>query len=244
MTAPSYIVFVDESGDHSLESINPEWPLFVLCFSIIPVNRYIDAVTPAVRRLKFDTFGHDQVVLHEHDIRKRSGAFARMDQQAREAFLLQLTDLIAATEMTVVAVVIDKQRHRERYSVPEHPYHLAMQFGLERIATFLDMNGCAQEKTWVVFEARGAREDQALELAFRRVCDGDNRDRRALPLHIPVADKKSNSEGLQLADLMARPVGLSVLRPRQSNRAWEIIRTKLFAGRHNCVTGNGLKVFP
>lgn len=126
MTAPSYIVFVDESGDHSLESINPEWPLFVLCFSIIPVNRYIDAVTPAVRRLKFDTFGHDQVVLHEHDIRKRSGAFARMDQQAREAFLLQLTDLIAATEMTVVAVVIDKQRHRERYSAPEHPYHLAM----------------------------------------------------------------------------------------------------------------------
>ena len=112
MTAPSYIVFVDESGDHSLESINPEWPLFVLCFSIIPVSRYIDAVTPAVRRLKFDTFGHDQVVLHEHDIRKRSGAFAQMDQHARvafEAYRDLLRELLDAIRSAAAAAQSDPQ---------------------------------------------------------------------------------------------------------------------------------------
>ena len=29
-----YIVYVDESGDHNLERINPEYPLFVLAFCI------------------------------------------------------------------------------------------------------------------------------------------------------------------------------------------------------------------
>jgi hypothetical protein len=119
-----------------------------------------------------------------------------------------------------------------------------MQFGLERVATFLSMQGEMAADTWVVFEARGAREDAALELEFRRVCDGANRSGKALPLQLLIADKKTNSEGLQLADLTARPAGLSVLRPGQPNRAWEVMRRKLFAGRHDCVTGNGLKVFP
>ena len=40
VTSPfsDYIVYVDESGDHSLESINPEYPLFVLSFCIFLKN--------------------------------------------------------------------------------------------------------------------------------------------------------------------------------------------------------------
>jgi len=34
-----------------------------------------------------------------------------------------------------------------------------------------------------------------------------------LPFELVLADKKTNSEGLQFADLVARPVGLSVVRP-------------------------------
>jgi hypothetical protein len=81
--------------------------------------------------------------------------------------------------------------------------------------------------------------------SIRRVGDGANRRRRTLlPLNIVIADKRTNSEGLQLADLTARPIGLHVLRPRQSNRAWDVIQTKRFRGARNCVSENGLKVFP
>lgn len=241
---PEYIVFVDESGDHSLESINPEWPVFVLCFCVFRIDEYVDRVTPAIRRLKCRTFGHDLVILHEHDIRKKKGAFSQLNQEAREAFLAELTAIIDATEVTVIAVVIDKLRHKAKYQQPYHPYHLAMQFGLERVMHFLKMQGQQNAATAIVFEARGSKEDAALELEFRRVCDGANRSRKPLPLRIVVADKKSNSEGLQLADLTARPIGLHVLRPEQANRAWDVLRTKLFAGSANCVEGNGLKVFP
>ncbi|MBK8017728.1 MAG: DUF3800 domain-containing protein [Betaproteobacteria bacterium] len=239
-----YIVFVDESGDHSLESVNPEYPIFVLAFCILPTAAYVEQITPAVRRLKCQLFGHDLVILHEHDIRKKTGPFARLGKDAREALLEGLTEVIRAAPMTLVAVVIDKVKHKARYLSPEHPYHLALKYGLERVHHFLHLRGQGERRTTVVCEARGLKEDKEIEVTFRRVCDGDNRDRRPYALDIVIADKRANSEGLQLADLVARPAGLHVLRPDQPNRAWDVLATKLFAGAHGVVPGNGLKVFP
>jgi hypothetical protein len=241
MDYSDYLVFVDESGDHSLASINADWPVFVLCFCIIRVEDYVQHITPAIRRLKCKTFGHDLVVLHEHDIRKRKGAFSRLNQAQREAFMADLTGVMAATDMTIVAVVIDKYALKRKYAQPEHPYYLAMKYGLERIRSFLAMQGQADAKTSIIFEARGAKEDQALELEFRRICDSNG---QCWPFDMVIADKKTNSEGLQLADLTARPIGLHVLRPEQANRAWDVLQPKLFTGAHGCVAGNGLKVFP
>lgn len=239
-----YLVFVDESGDHSLESINPDYPIFVLAFCIVPRREYVHQITPAVRQLKCDLFGHDLVILHEHDIRKRSGPFSRLNKESRDRLMLQLTEIIAAAPMTIIAVVIHKERHRAKYSSPIHPYELALQFGLERVYGFLQINGQSEGVTQVICEARGAKEDRDLELAFRRVCDGDNRSRRAYPFSIVVAHKQTNSEGLQLADLVARPLGLRVLRPEQPNRTWDILEPKLYRGAYGTVSGNGLKVFP
>jgi hypothetical protein len=73
-------VYVDESGDHSLASIDPEYPLLVLSFCIFRKDEYVQRVTPALRQLKFATFGHDMVVLHEMDIRRRKGAFSRLSK--------------------------------------------------------------------------------------------------------------------------------------------------------------------
>lgn len=75
------MVFADESGNHSLESINSDWPVFVLCFCILPVAAYVDVVIPAIKRLKFDAFGHDLVILHEHDIFRRYAALTGVLQQ-------------------------------------------------------------------------------------------------------------------------------------------------------------------
>jgi len=109
-------------------------------------------------------------------------------------------------------------------------YHLAMQYGLEMLYKYL--RDCSQEdlKTHVIFEARGKAEDFALEMEFRRVCDYQNSELKLLPFEIVIADKKTNSCGLQVADLVARPIGLSVLRPNQPNRAVEVIKNKLYGG--------------
>jgi hypothetical protein len=42
-----------------------------------------------------------------------------------------------------------------------------------------------------------------------------------------IKSKQANSGGLQLADLIARPIGRKVIKPDQENRAYEIIESKL-----------------
>ena len=244
VTHSDFIVYVDESGDHSLESIDSVYPVFVLSFCIFRKNDYTHAVTPAIRQLKFATFGHDMVVLHESDIRRKKGAFSRLSKEPREAFLDRLTDIIGAADFQLIAVVIDKRRLKDRYVSPGHPYHLALEFGLERIYRLLKRAGQADALTHVVCEARGSKEDAELELEFRRICDGANFFHKPLPFNLIVADKKTNSEGLQLADLTARPIGLSVLRPEQENRAGKVLEGKYYRDDAGNMQGVGLKVFP
>ena len=99
-------------------------------------------------------------------------------------------------------------------------------------------------RTHIIVEKRGKQEDSELELEFRRVCDGGNYERARLPFEIVFADKKSNSAGLQLADLVARPVGIKMLRPGQSNRAFDVLEEKFYADDTGDHVGRGLKCFP
>lgn len=238
-----YVVFVDESGDHSLESIDKAFPLFVLSFCVMQKSVYIDQLTPRIRKLKFNTFGHDMVVLHEYDIRKKHRAFSILSKDTREAFMNSLTTIIDEIDFKIFAVVIDKERHKKKYVAPEHPYHMAMQFGLERIYGYMKILGQHERRTHFVCEARGKAEDAQLELAFRRVCDGQNFTGNPMPFDIIISDKRTNCEGLQMADLTARPIGLSVLRPDQPNRAMEVLDKK-FSRSGGRKMGIGLKVFP
>lgn len=95
----------------------------------------------------------------------------------------------------------------------------------------------------------GGVTNQELELEFRRLCDGSNKLGIRLPFDVIFVDKKANSAGLQLADLVARPVGMSVLRPEQANRAFDVLKCKFFCcgGREQVGIGFenwGLKIHP
>ena len=240
-----YLVFADESGDHGLESIDPNYPVFVLAFCILHKGDYVDSVTPAMQRFKLKHFGHDNVVLHESDIRKDAGAFSFLRSAARKAaFLEELTRLVADAPLTLICTVIRKEALKQRYVRPENPYHVALGFGLERVHHFLRTMGGASQTTHVTVERRGRREDQELELEFRRVCDGANFNCEKFPFQLVFADKRANLAGLQLADLIARPVGMRILRPSQPNRAFDAVEGKLYRGGAWGYDGWGLKCFP
>lgn len=247
MRNSDFVVYVDESGDHSLERINPQFPLFVLSFCVFRKDDFTRQVVPSIQEFKFKHFGHDLVILHEAEIRKQHGPFALLrDPNLRDPFLNELTGLMEAAPFTVIASAIKKDTLVAKYAKPEHVYHLAMEFGLERLQRFMVEQGQADRRTHVVVECRGAAEDKELELQFRRICDGQNFRSQQLAFEVIFADKKTNSSGLQLADLVARPIGRSILDPpERRNRAWEIIEKKLFVPKE-CTSyrGWGLKIFP
>ncbi|MEX0653496.1 MAG: DUF3800 domain-containing protein [Phycisphaeraceae bacterium] len=240
-----YIVYVDESGDHNLDAPDPTYPVFVLAFCIIRKAEYIEQVVPAIQEMKFRHFGHDMVVFHEHEIRKARGDFAFLtDKGRRETFMADLSSLVEHSSFTVISVCIRKDQLKARYAKPTNPYHLALEFGLERVHRCLAARDEGEKTTHVVFEARGQKEDDELELEFRRVCDGANYHKRRLNLRFVLASKKVNSCGLQLADLVARPIGLNVIRPGQVNRAYDLVEPKLDRSARGVIEGWGLKCFP
>ena len=249
VTAPprhsEYIVYVDESGDHGLSNIDPSFPVFVLAFCIFQKDVYCDAVVPAVQRLKFKHFGHDQAILHEREIRRGIGDFRILNSAGRKAaFMDDVTTTVANAEFTLIAAVIDKGRYATKYDSADNCYHMALQFGLERLYYYLRALNQLGSETCVVVERRGKREDGQLELEFRRICDGGNYHNRRLPFRIVSTAKQANSVGLQFADLVARPIGTHVLHPEQSNRAFDAFSNKFYSRSNGDIKGYGLKRFP
>lgn len=245
-----YLVFVDESGSPTLGNIDPDYPVLVLAFLIVLKTTYQTEIVPALQKFKFRHFGHDQVILHEREIRRDIGVFSFLKSPAmKQAFLDELSNIMSAAPFSLVSVIIRKDLLQARYRSPENPYHLALQFGLERVHGFLRQqnpstaSSLSRPVVHLIFEKRGKNEDDELELEFRRICDGANFKRDDFPFEIVFAHKQSNSSGLQLADLVARPIGMSVIRPEQTNRAFELLQSKLVQVEGN-TRGWGLKVFP
>lgn len=240
-----FLVFVDESGDHGLQTIDPSYPVFVLVFCIIQKTHYARYLLPALTEFKFRHFGHDQVVLHEREIRKDTGEFAFLrDKERKQDFCSELNDLMRDLDLTVIATAIRKQDLVACYRAPRGPYEMALGFGLERVHLWLSRRARCRESTPVILECRGAREDGELAGEFRRICDGANYDRSPLRFEPRFVPKSANVPGLQIADLIARPIGRHVLNPSQSNRAFEIIEPKLDRSPTGQVRGWGLKIFP
>jgi hypothetical protein len=240
-----HLVFADESGDHGLENVSPDYPVFVLLFVIIRKDDYVHRVCREVQELKIRFWGHDEVVLHEHELRKPAGDFQIfLQREVRERFTAELTAVMTGLPVTVVAVVIDKPAFVARHRSPANPYDHALAAGLERVHRYLEGVADAAKETPVIVECRGRKEDADLELAFRRVCDGNNASGRPFPFRHVMVAKAANSIGLQMADLMARPVGLKHFRPGQANRAFEIIQQKFYRSPADAAAEWGLKVIP
>jgi hypothetical protein len=109
---------------------------------------------------------------------------------------------------------------------------------MERLEHFFIAQGESEPQVHIVLEKRGKKEDNELELVFRRYCDTNN-----FPFVPVFAHKQNNSVGLQLADLVARPIGRHVINPKQDNRAYDILKKKFYRGP-NGMNGWGLKIFP
>lgn len=242
MTFSDYIVFADESGDHGLVTIDPQFPVFAPVFCVFEKRCYVDEAEPAFRRLKFKWFGHDAAVLHEREIRKQMPPFdfLRRDAETREAFMADVNAIMADAPFHAYVSVIDKEKLRQRYAQPHNPYDIAMLFCLETLSNRLVADGQRGRVTHVLFEGRGRTEDAQLELEFLRVVANGRQwgwrsvDVARTPLKPVFAPKAANLAGHQLTDLIARPLALRALRPDQPNRAAELVANRVW----------DLKVFP
>ena len=246
------LVFMDESGDHNLKGGgDPNYPLFVLVAVLIDSDEYVKIVHE-FEQIKLKFFENKSIVFHEREIRKAEGVFRILQNpNTRNEFLQDLNRTIENSRFQIIASVIDKRKLLEKHLYPENPYDISLQFILERIGFEVQSRRSASEVP-IRAESRGKKEDGKLREEFNRICSGNSTlsfdshllSRIFSKMRLYFHKKEENIVGIQLADLIARPIGISYLRPNQQNRAYESILRKFRTGSAGKIKGYGLKIFP
>lgn len=208
-----YIVFIDESGDHGMGKIDQGYPIFVLTCCVFNKSHYCNMVLPRFNDFKMKYWGHNNIILHESDIRrpKKTEYYFLNDENSYTEFMTDLSNVIKETEFFHITTIVDKNKLSKRQN-HSNIYEFALLFCMERLHQQLEYS---QKKKIVdvIIESRGKKEDKEIELEFRRILDGQQKTFasstafNSVPYRFHVKRKECNIIGLQIADLIARPIG-------------------------------------
>lgn len=235
MPFSEFVAYGDESGTATFGKIEADFPAVGLAFCVFRVEDYVHEVVPQVQALKFRHFGHDQVVLHENEVRRGRGAFRFSSLDERKAFMEDLDDLMKKLPMTIVATVVDQRMLLDRYGKAFDAYDLGLRCCVAQLLHLIDEADSAGSRVelHVVAEARASTAQSNMTAGrFRAGLEGAGAFAEPPPprVNLRFAGKQANSTGLQIADLVVRPIVLRALRPDQQNRAWDGIAAKLYDG--------------
>jgi hypothetical protein len=243
------ILFLDESGDHSLKKIDDQYPVFCLAGVIIDENDYVGKVSPTLDQMKLKYWQSADVILHSRDIRKCLPPFnTLLNEVTRTHFYQDVNSFFSKQPLTIIASVILKKELCNRYHDPSNPYEISFMFVIERFLHYLEENNDAG---YITIESRDAKSNKDLfEVYSQIMANGTAGSYPILPSRytsriqkIEFVTKKQNENGHQIADLAAYPTSTACLYPTRHNPAFEVLREK-FRRKGNRIKGYGLKVFP
>jgi hypothetical protein len=90
-------------------------------------------IVSALQKFKFNHFGHDQVVLHENEIRRRKGLFNIFkDRDHQQAFMDELTQVIEFSNFILISATIDKRTLKKQHT-EDNAYHIALGLCMETL---------------------------------------------------------------------------------------------------------------
>lgn len=240
------VMYLDESGDHSLDKIDPNYPVFVLGGVIIDRAHVRTVVAPRIAELKSAFFLDEDTVLHTADIiRAKNGFEILKDEEVRERFYAELNKMMRELEYKVVACAIKKDGHVAQYRASAaDPYMYSLHILVERLCKEL---GDVPDGGYICAEKRGLELDRELERAWSRLKRSGTTyvsaaviDERIIDLG--TKEKSLDIAGLELADLVVSPIGRYVMgKPPQED--WWIVESK-FRRSGTRYQGYGLVVLP
>lgn len=242
------MMFLDESGDHNLVTVDSSYPIFVLAGAIFDFDYYSKVVEPKANKLKMKHFGKTNVILRSYDIRKQRNDFVCLvDTAKRQTFYTDLDKLIKDLDFQIIAAAIKKDDLKNQYVTPSNPYDLCLQFILERSVMYL---GRSEEKMIFRIESRQTHNDETLAKVYEDFRNNDhqlfNKDEiQSKLVDLSFNQKVQNIVGMQISDLIAYPIGRWVLNRTQENRAFDIVKDKFHKRpRSTAFLNYGLKIFP
>ncbi len=242
----TFYLFIDESGDHGLQKLNHEFPLFVLCGILVEQFEY-SKIRDSFNSIKNQFWGNTNVIFHSRDIRKCEKDFVTLlNSNTKKLFYEELNQAIIENEYTVVASAINKIDYVKAFGeFHNNVYELALTAVFNQILTYL-FNNKLNAVIDVVIEKRGKKEDRKLEEHFKYIqANGTEafsaQQIASCKISIRFKDKKENVNGLQLADLIAYPIAKYVIDSTEMNIAFHIFKNKIYKYDGEFI---GLKIIP
>ncbi|PIR79785.1 MAG: hypothetical protein COU25_03390 [Candidatus Levybacteria bacterium CG10_big_fil_rev_8_21_14_0_10_35_13] len=249
------LMFIDESGDHSLDpkKIDKTYPVFVLAGCVFDEDYYNNTFVPNFNSFKKAIFGGDDICLHTLEMSRPEKSKDKRfllfrDKSFRAKFYEELNKLIKNTDFTLIACAILKSKHITKYGLSAlDPYLLSFDNLVNRLIYDLKKN-----KGKIFAEKRLDNLDQQLEIAWLnikvsgtdKVKPAEIKDRIE---DLQLINKRVNDAGLQLADLLANPIGRHVLKmkykPAGNEIDFSVIKSK-FRNKNGVILKYGLSILP
>lgn len=224
------IMYIDESGHHNLdpETIDPKYPIFVLCGCIFEEKYYVEVVKK-LNQLKIDFFGTDEIIFHTLEMTRPSkykqNKFAKLiDADFRKKFYKALNSFLEEIEFTIVSCIIKKPAHLEKYGATAlDPYLLSFNVLLDEFIAELPED----EMGKIIAEKRNDNLDNQLDLAWLNLKINGTENIKGSEIKekietLSMIPKSANEAGLQIADLVANPIGRYVLNIKKTEPGHEV----------------------
>src|SRR5699024_9847838 len=115
--------FMDETGDHSMQHIDLQYPVFGLGGMLCSKENYVNNINPVFDFLKYELFDKRHVILHSYDIRKSKKDFKKLvNRDFRQQFYEMLDVAFEETNFQLIFSFVNKNDHRTQYILPANPY--------------------------------------------------------------------------------------------------------------------------
>ncbi len=242
------LVFIDESGDHNLDLLNSDnqYDVFVLVAICFKNQESYSNFDDEFKSLEKTFFGTDQFILHTSEITRPNKSKNELNLKFnklsfRQEFYAAINNIIERTDFVVIPRAIDKTKFVDRYNdIAPDPYLFSFDYILNRI--FFDTS--RSSKIMIYPEARCPAENQRLITLYERLSKIGTKFISAKEIRnritkFELISKSQNFSGLELADLIASPIGRHIIgkKPRLGHEvSYSVIEKKFRKGK--------LEIFP
>jgi len=241
--------YLDETGDHGLNFIDVNFPLFLLAGCLFDEEKLVK-LESRIDEFKIDFFGTTEVILHSREIRKCEGSFQILfDLDKKKEFYEKLNRIMSEAGFTIIGAGVDKENHIKKYGKgARDPYSISLAFIIERLIFCLDKKD-GNATVDIRIEKRGRKEDQQLLDQFNTILDRGTYYVSSERIKSRITSfeffrKRDNINGLKIADLCAYPMARHVLNAEEPYIPFEIIEKKIYCDDKGKYEGRGLKIFP
>ncbi len=254
-------MYVDESGDGSLNPYKDESSKYLCLTGVIINNDDYDTIENELKAIKFVHFDIDPLTsnypLHRKELTKKTHPFQNLvDDTNRMIFDNSLKSFLSDWNFTIIAVLINKEDLESIYSKPYNPYRYGFGLLMEKYSIFLKRTGEAGD---IVAESIEAKPDEKLKNTYTFLYENDfdffhsEKFRKVLSSKQLILKKKSECcAGLEIADLIATAmkkyiiqtaISNNKIRPSFDDEIIECIKPKIFRSM-GIEMGYGIKYFP